>query len=184
VLKSIASGDGFYYIATSINTFRIDGALMNSYPKSGDAISWVSSNILNSKDSIVSVPGETIVQVATAGTYFFAGTNHGLYVANIDSVGRLAGAATLVGSASDLIVSLSATAYAGDVYAAAVTGSNKLVILKNGSIMTWNGKPAEFDAMSGVPSGQAIPTWWNKGTGLVLLVAGENAAVRMNVVAP
>jgi hypothetical protein len=176
VLKGVAIGDQFYYIATSLNTFRIDNALTASFTEGTDVTTFITTKILNGTDTIISVPGETIVQVATAGGYIYAGTKHGLYAASIDALGKPIGNFTLIGGgqATDRVTGLAAVVYKDVAYAAAVTADGTLVLAKNGALLK------SYDAMAGVPA-QAVPTFWTGGTGLNLYLAGSGSTVRMTV---
>jgi hypothetical protein len=175
VLKAVAKADQYYYIATALNTFRIDNALTAAYTDDTDIASFITNKVLNGTDTIITVPGETIVQMATAGGYLYAGTKHGLYAAAVDAVGK-PGDFVLVGGskATDRVTGLAAVSYDGDVCAAAVMSDGKLVLAKNASLLK------TYDAMAGVPV-RAVPVFWTGGDGLTLFLAGGDSAVRMSV---
>lgn len=171
-----------YYLVTPLGTIIGSADIANI----GEDTDFVNL-ILGSDNSLKIGDGsQSIRRVSSAGEKVYVAPDKGVYVANISKNVGYRGKPTedgftlVSGTANRKIIQLSSIEYnnpdnSNDVYTAAVTDKNAVLIIKNDVLLT------EIPATAGMPN-KAEPYFYDDGN-LQLILSGTNGSVQYTVVA-
>ncbi len=174
--------ENIYYLVTPLGTI-IGSADIADIGEDTDFVNL----ILGSDNSLKIGDGsQSIRRVSSAGNSVYVAPDKGVYVANISKIAGSRGKPTeggftlVSGTANRKIIQLSSIEYnnpdnSNDVYTAAVTDKNAVLIIKNDVLLT------EIPATAGMPN-KAEPYFYDDGN-LQLILSGTNGSVQYTVVA-